>query len=114
MTDNSDRISPRFKSKLPTIMNEICEGLIVIEPAIDQMTVPLREFLDFLDFEIQKAELQISHARLSRGDARKLSQMEAWLAELTRLRNDFDVELMVSPIRFVREMLTRVEQTLGI
>ncbi|WP_024512457.1 hypothetical protein [Bradyrhizobium sp. ARR65] len=114
MIDNSDRISPRFKSKLPRIMNEICNGLLVIEPAIKEMAVPLRDLLDFLDFEIQKVEVQISHAPLNRADARKLPQLNAWLSELTSLRKDFDVALVVSPIQFVREMVKRVDQTFGV
>jgi hypothetical protein len=60
-------INPKFKSRLPGIMTEICDKLLVIEPAIDQVNEQLREFLDYLDFEIRKVELEVKAMKGGQG-----------------------------------------------
>jgi hypothetical protein len=105
-------INPRFKSRLPDILEDICQGLIVIEPVIQQLAVPLREFLDYLDFEIEKVELEIFREELNNpADTQKLTDAKAWLVTLKSLRDDFQVDVMTSPVTFIRTMVDRVDKT---
>ena len=53
-------INAKFKDRLPDIMNEIWRSMLVIEPEIDKMLVPINEFLDHLEYEIRKAELEVA------------------------------------------------------
>jgi len=108
-------INPRFKDRLPTIMNQICESLVVIEPAIDQLNVQLREFLDYLDFEIQKVDLEVKQMKWeSKVDIAAVKAAESWLDELRQLKKDFNVEIMTAPPTIVRAMLDRVSKLFGV
>ena len=85
---------------------------MVIEPAIKELSVPLREFLDYLDFEISKLELDIKQKRWEAVvDVEEIKSEEAWLTKLQALRSDFNIDVMTSPAATVRSMLDRVRQT---
>ena len=105
-------INAKFGSRLPKILEEISQSLMVIEPAVNDVVVPLREFVDFLDFEIEKTKLQIQKdAWKSIVDINKAADDDAWLEHLEQLRKDFDVEKMTSSVNFIRTMVTRVKET---
>ena len=105
-------INAKFGSRLPKILEEISQSLMVIEPAVNDVAVPLREFVDFLDFEIEKTKLQIQKdAWKSIVDLNKAAEDDAWLEHLEQLRKDFDVEKMTSSVNFIRTMVTRVKET---
>ncbi|UPT95475.1 hypothetical protein J4G48_0040690 [Bradyrhizobium barranii subsp. apii] len=105
-------INAKFQRRLPDIVNEISQQLMVIEPAIRELSVPLREFLDYLDFEISKLELDIKQKRWEAVvDVEEIKSEEAWLAKLKALRSDFNIDVMTSPAATVRSMLDRVRQT---
>src|ERR1700721_520228 len=103
-------INHRFQARLPHILDEISTSLMVIEPAVNDVTVPLREFLDYLDFEISKTRHTIDKdAWESIVDVNKAARDKAWLLKLEQLRKDFDVDAMTSSVNFIRSMLTRVQ-----
>jgi hypothetical protein len=102
-------INPRFKDRLPAIMTEICDGLVVIEPVIDRINVQLREFLDYLDFEIRKTDLEIRAIEWqSKVDMDSLKEAKAWLDQLQQLKTDFNIAIMTSPPATIRAMVERV------
>jgi hypothetical protein len=104
-------INPMFKERLPTMMAEICDSLMVIEPAIDRVTIQLQEFLDYLNFEIQKTALHIQRLRWEpQVDLVAVREAEAWLKQLAKLEEEFDVSVMTSPPKTIREMLIRVQK----
>ena len=104
-------INPRFKDRLPAIMTEICDGLVVIEPVIDRINVQLREFLDYLDFEIKKVDLDIQRMKWeAKVDLAKMREAEAWLQEMQQLKTDFKIDMMTSPPDTIRAMLDRVSK----
>jgi hypothetical protein len=99
-------INPRFKSRLPGIMTEICDKLLVIEPASDQMNEQLREFLDYLDFEIRKVKLEVKAMKWEdKVDLVALREAEDWLQQLQQLKTEFNVDVMSSPPRTIRAMV---------
>jgi hypothetical protein len=105
-------INAKFQRRLPDIVNEISHQLMVIEPAIKELSVPLLEFLDYLDFEIQKIGLDIEKKRWgSVVNVEEMKSEEAWLETLKALRADFNIDIMTSPASTVRKMLERVQQT---
>jgi hypothetical protein len=117
-------INPRFKERLPAIMENICQSLLIIEPEVEKMTVPLKEFLDFLEFEIQKTELRIAQEEwkdradpeeraADRAGPVKLTADREWLQRLRELRKDFDLNVMTSSVPFIRDMLRRVQGAFG-
>jgi hypothetical protein len=104
-------INAKFKDRLPVIMTEICDSLLVIEPAIERVKVQLREFLDYLDFEIQKTALEVQRLRWEpQVDVPAVSEAEAWLKQLAQLEEDFKIDVMTSPPETIRAMLTRVQK----
>ncbi|WP_029081178.1 hypothetical protein [Bradyrhizobium sp. th.b2] len=108
-------INPKFKDRLPGIMTEICDSLLIIEPAIERVTVQLKEFLDYLGFEIQKTDLEIKQARWeAKVDLAAVRELEAWLQQLQQLKADFDVNAMTSPPERIRAMLDRVQKLFGL
>jgi hypothetical protein len=108
-------INPRFKDRLPGIMTEICDGLVVIEPAIDRINIQLREFLDFLDFEIRKVDLEIKEMEWkSVVDRDAYKEAVEWKQQLVLLMEDFNVEAMTSPPENIRAMVARVSRMFGV
>lgn len=104
-------INPKFKDRLPEIMTEIGDQLLVIEPAVDRVTVVLREFLDYLDFEIQKTALEIQRLKWEpQVDLAALREAEEWLKQLAQLEEDFNVDVMTSPPKTIRAMAERVRK----
>jgi len=109
------QINPRFKDRLPGIMTEISDALLVIEPAIEKVNVQLREFLDYLDFEIRKTDLEIREMKWeSKVDIGTVKQAEAWLQQLQQLKTDFNVAMMTSPPATIRAMTERVTKMFGV
>jgi hypothetical protein len=107
-------INPQFQSRLPKILEEICSGLIVIEPAMTEVATQLKEFREYLDFEIAKTKLDISQEEWkAQCNPKKLEADKRWLAKLSALRKDFDVDVMTSPITIIRSMVDRVEEMFG-
>ena len=105
-------INAKFKSRIPVILEDISKSLMVIEPAVQDVTVPLREFLDYLDFEITKTSLDIKKKEWeSVVDINQINADKAWLAQLQQLRKDFDIETMTSSVNFIRTMIQRVQDT---
>jgi hypothetical protein len=108
-------INPRFKDRLPGIMTEISDALLVIEPAIDRVNVQLREFLDYLDFEIRKTDLEIREMKWElKVDIGTLKEAESWLQQLQQLKTDFNVAVMTSPPATIRAMAERVTKMFGV
>lgn len=105
-------INAKFRARIPVILEDISGCLMVIEPAVQDVTVPLREFLDYLEFEISKVSLQIEKdAWKPIVDLNKAAEDDAWLEHLQQLRKDFDVEKMTSSVNFIQDMLRRVRNT---
>jgi len=104
-------INAKFKDRLPGIMNEICNQLLVIEPAISQVTIQLREFLDYLDFEIKKLDLDVRQMKWeSKVDLTKIKEAEAWLQRMQQLKVDFTIDVMTSPPEAIRAMVDRIQK----
>jgi hypothetical protein len=107
-------INAKFKSRLPILVEELCQSLLVLEPVIDQMTVPLKEFLDHLDFEIQRIDLDIKTKRWeSVVDVEAIKADEAWLQQLRQLRADFNIEAMTAPLALTDKMISKVRDMFG-
>src|SRR4051812_27004098 len=83
-------INARFRDRLPVITSEISDTIVNIEPDIDRAKVHVEEFLDFLDFEIQKARLAVERlAWADRVDRKLVEEASDWLEELEELRSQF-------------------------
>jgi hypothetical protein len=105
-------INAKFQSRLPKIIEEISESLMVIEPVVNDVAVPLHEFIDFLNFEIDKTKLDIARDSWEAVvDVNKMNEARSWLAQLEQLRADFNVETMRSSVNFIRAMVARVTET---
>lgn len=108
-------INPRFESRLPGILTEIVDKLLVIEPAIDQVNEQLREFLDYLDFEIRKVDVEIKQLEWEeRVNLAAVKEAKAWLSQLQQLRSDFNVDVMTSPPKTIRAMMDRVQKLFAV
>lgn len=108
-------VNAKFKSRLPEIIEEICRGLLVIEPAVQDITVPLKEFQDYLGFEIAKIRLELAKAEWeSVVDKNKVLADKAWLLCLEQLQQDFDVQKMTSSVTFIRSMVKRLQDTFDV
>lgn len=108
-------INPQFKDRLPVIMTEICDSLMVIEPAIGRVNVQLREFLEYLNFEITKTDLDIKRLQWEpQVDLAAVRESEAWLTQLQDLKADFNVDVMTSPPETIRAMMDRVQKLFGL
>jgi hypothetical protein len=107
-------INAKFQSRLKGMLEEICQGLVQIEPVMADISVPIREFVDYLEFEIGKIQLEISRQKWEPVvDAQKVGADEAWLNRLVQLRNEFDVEKMTASVTMIRTVVATVQRTFG-
>jgi hypothetical protein len=105
-------VNAKFQSRLKGMLEEISQAVLTLDPVITDVTVPLREFVDYLEFEIGKTQLDISRQKWEPVvDVQKVSADEAWLKRLVDLRNEFDVEKMTESINLLRSMVEKVQQT---
>jgi hypothetical protein len=66
--------------------------------------------LDYVEFEIQKTDLEIKQMEWQdKVDMTQVKQSKAWLERLKQLKADFNVDVMTSPPKTIRAMLSRVE-----
>src|SRR3954462_1919464 len=99
------QINAKFQQRLPYIMNDICEELLVIEPAVNRLAVHLEEIFDYLDYEIKKVDLDLKILKLeSRDDLVAIKAMEDWLNQLQQLKVDFNINVFISPPESIRAM----------
>ena len=97
------------------MLEEISQAVLTLDPIIADVTVPLREFVDYLDFEIGKVQLDISTQKwASVVDVQKVAADEDWLRRLVDLRNEFDVEKMIASVKMLRSMVEKVQRTFEI
>jgi hypothetical protein len=107
-------INARFRDRLPHIMKKVCRIILTIEPEIKDLTVHLKEFQEYLDFEIEKTSLDISKEEWKdRADRDKLRADREWLAKLKALRADFDINAMTAPASLLRSLFKRTEEMFG-
>ncbi|WFU52211.1 hypothetical protein QA639_21120 [Bradyrhizobium pachyrhizi] len=89
--------------------------MLIIEPAMDEVAIPIKEFIDFLDFEIEKATLSVNQEKWeSIANMTKIANDEAWLKRLTDLRRNLDIyDLTVSVPRITR-LVGQIEKTFDV
>jgi hypothetical protein len=108
-------INARFQSRLPGILEEICQQMLILEPAMNQVAVPIREFIDFLDFEIEKVTLAINQEKWeSVVNVTKVASDEAWLKRLTDLRKDLDIYDLTASVPRINTLIEGVEKTFDV
>lgn len=97
------------------MLEEICQQMLIIRPAMDKVAIPLREFIDFLDFEIEKVTLSINQEKWeSIVNVQKVANDEAWLARLTDLRRDLDIYELTASVQRIQQLIGDVENTFEI
>lgn len=108
-------INAKFKDRLPSIIEDICDELLTIEPAVNRLTVHLQEILDYLDYEIKKVDLDLKVLKWeSKADPEQLKQKEDWLQQLNQLKTDFNIDAMTSPPVTIRTMIVRFREMFGV
>lgn len=108
-------INAKFRDRLPAIIDDICDELLTIEPAVARLTVHLEEIQDYLDHEIKKVDLDLKVMKWeSKVDPEEVKRKQDWLNELTKLKSDFHVDIMTSPPLIIRSMVTRFRQMFGV
>ncbi|ARQ95257.1 hypothetical protein [Bradyrhizobium phage BDU-MI-1] len=104
-------INAKFKDRLPSIIEDICDELLTIEPAVNRLTVHLGEIFDHLDFEIKKADLDVRTMKWeAKVDPAELKRAQDWLAQLQQLKTDFSIDVMTSPPETIRTMVERLQK----
>ncbi|MGC0389391.1 hypothetical protein [Bradyrhizobium sp. USDA 241] len=107
-------INPRFRNRLPQLMRRVCDILVKIEPEIQDLAVHLKEFQEYLDFEIEKVRLAIQKEEWKdRADRAKLDADKEWLAKLEALRTDFNIDAMTAPATLIRSLFARTKDLFG-
>ncbi|MEY9575803.1 hypothetical protein ABIE88_003379 [Bradyrhizobium diazoefficiens] len=107
-------INPRFRDRLPALMHSVSTIFVAIEPHVQDLEVHLKEFQEYLDFEIEKTKLEISkEAWKNIADRAKLETDSEWLAKLEALRADFKIEAMTAPATLIKSLFKRTREMFG-
>lgn len=97
------------------MLEEICTQMLIIEPAMDKVAIPLREFIDFLDFEIEKVTLAINQEKWeSVVNVQKVANDEAWLKRLTDLRRNLDIYELTASVQRIDGLVEAIEATFNV
>ncbi len=105
-------LNARFQARLPGIIEDIAQQMLVIEPAMEKVAIPIREFIDFLDFEIEKMQLSIEQQRWqSTVDVKSIAADEAWLKQLTDLRKDLDIYDLTVSVPRIDILIANINKT---
>lgn len=97
------------------MLEEICTQMLIIEPAMDKVAIPLREFIDFLDFEIEKVTLAINQEKWeSVVNVQKVANDEAWLKRLTELRKNLDIYELTASVQRIDGLVEAIEATFNV
>ncbi|MGX1364091.1 uncharacterized protein YjaG (DUF416 family) [Bradyrhizobium elkanii] len=108
-------INARFQSRLHGMLEEICQQMLIIEPAMDKVAIPIKEFIDFLDFEIEKVTLSINQEKWeSIVNVQKVANDEAWLKRLTELRNGLDIYDLTASVPRIDGLVAAIEKTFDV
>ena len=108
-------INARFQSRLHGMLEEICQQMLIIEPAMDKVAIPIKEFIDFLDFEIEKVTLSINQEKWeSIVNVQKVANDEAWLKRLTELRNGLDIYDLMASVPRIDALVAAIEKTFDV
>ncbi|MEY9178432.1 uncharacterized protein YjaG (DUF416 family) [Bradyrhizobium elkanii] len=108
-------INARFQSRLHGMLEEICQQMLIIEPAMDKVAIPIKEFIDFLDFEIEKVTLSINQEKWeSIVNVQKVANDEAWLKRLTELRNGLDIYDLTASVPRIDALVAGIERTFDV
>ncbi|GAA0005242.1 hypothetical protein BDS110ZK4_28240 [Bradyrhizobium diazoefficiens] len=108
-------INARFQSRLHGMLEEICQQMLIIEPAMDKVAIPIKEFIDFLDFEIEKVTLSINQEKWeSIVNVQKVANDEAWLKRLTELRNGLDIYDLTASVPRIDALVAAIEKTFDV
>jgi hypothetical protein len=119
MTNRTQRsvrreINPRFRERLPILIEKSWSIFIKIEPDIRDLTVHLKEFQEYLDFEIEKVKLEISKEEWKdQADRAKLQADKEWLAKLQALRVDFNIDVITAPTTLIKHLFKRTREMFG-
>ena len=107
-------INAQFENRLPLLMQRVCDILIKIEPEIQDLAVHLKEFQEYLDFEIEKVRLEIQKEEWKgKTDRPKLDGDKEWLAKLEVMRDDFNIDAMIAPATLIRSLFARTKEMFG-
>ncbi|MCW2077904.1 UNVERIFIED_ORG: uncharacterized protein YjaG (DUF416 family) [Bradyrhizobium japonicum] len=108
-------INARFQSRLQGILEDICQQMLIIEPAMDKVAIPIKEFIDFVDFEIEKVTLSINQEKWeSIVNVQKVANDEAWLKRLTELRNGLDIYDLTASVPRIDGLVAAIERTFDV
>ncbi|WLB04143.1 hypothetical protein [Bradyrhizobium elkanii] len=89
--------------------------MLIIEPAMDKVAIPIKEFIDFLDFEIEKVTLSINQEKWeSIVNVQKVANDEAWLKRLTELRNGLDIYDLTASVPRIDALVAAIEKTFDV
>lgn len=105
-------INARLHDRLPTILEAICSSKFSIEPHLKEASIAVGEFLDYLDFEIEKVTLNIEKFTwASIVDVNAVTIEKAWLAKLKQLRSEFDAKGVVSSQVYLDSLTVQIRET---
>jgi hypothetical protein len=108
-------INARFQSRIAGILEDICQQMLIIEPAMEKVAIPIREFIDFVDFEIEKTKLAIDQEKWeSIVNVQKVAADEAWLKRLTDLRKDLDIYDLTASVPRIDNLVAVIEKTFDV
>jgi hypothetical protein len=84
---------------------------MAIEPPLERLQVYLSEFIDYLDFEIKKLELDIEKMKWeSRFIPEARKEAEDWLQKLKQLKSDFDLDVLAPSPDALNDTIMRINK----
>lgn len=108
-------INAKFRERLPYIIEDMCGEVMAIEPIVGRLQTHLSEFLDYLDFEIKKLELDIDKMNWeSKVDLNERKEAEDWLQKLKQLKADFNLEVLAPSPSALRNTILRISEMLDV
>jgi hypothetical protein len=108
-------INPRFKSRIPALIESICWSIQNTEEHLKEAKVTVQEIQDYLKFEINKATLDVEQLEwASQSDQEELDRARKWLEHLMDLQERFAAQKVMGSALFLRELREALDENFTI
>lgn len=106
-------LNPHFQSMLPEMIEDLSQVVIGITGQLDTASVRTGQFLDHLQFEIDKVRLALDRLQWEpKVDTVDKARLEAWLAKLTAIHADIEGKDVKASLTFVEGLLEHMSEDL--
>jgi hypothetical protein len=106
-------INAKFQDRLEHILEELCSVRVNVEQHLRRADVVVQELLDYVNFEIEKIDLEIERSSWESKvkSIDDLQMAKAWKSRLESLKADLSSSVVMASNAFLRKLIDDLNDT---